>query len=139
MMYIRCVMIYDEWCWWRDVEMLLRCRPLANDGVVLRCSQLWCCYYIHDCVAYIAFWDGAYARWDGLYWRILRWRLCLVDASINWQIFEMGVLLQWYHMHLHSIESHYMIAYRSVYWCGGCVLLSWLLLIMRWEVVMLLI
>ena len=36
--------------------------------------------------------------------------LCLVYASINWQIFKMEVLLQWYHMHLHSIESHYMIA-----------------------------
>ena len=32
------------------------------------------------------------------------------NASIYWQIFKMGVQLQWYHMHLHSIELRYMIA-----------------------------
>ena len=35
--------------------------------------------------------------------------LCLVDASINWQIIKLGVLLHWYHMHVHCNESHFML------------------------------
>ena len=91
-------------------EMFMRC--CCSEMFMRCCVFRWlrCWYYIHEESHTLHFWDGAYARWDGLDWQILRWRLCLVDASINWQIFEMGVLLQWYHMHLHSIESHYLIA-----------------------------
>ena len=35
--------------------------------------------------------------------------LCLVDASINWQIIKLGVLLRWYHMHVHKNKLHFML------------------------------
>ena len=70
--------------------------------------------------------------------------LCLVDASINWQflrwefcsVFKMGVLLHWYHMHMHSNKLHFMLHIElSCWWinyfvslmfyCDWCCLKLW--------------
>ena len=40
--------------------------------------------------------------------------LCLVDASINWQIIKLGFLLRWYHIHVHKNQVVFHVAYRVV-------------------------
>ena len=52
----------------------------------------------------------------GLDWKIKLKAYALVNASINWQISKLGVLLRWYHMHLHLFKSHSM-SYNYVVVC----------------------
>ena len=72
-----CFEINFEMFWDDELRCFEMIWDVVNLGVIITFTVV--SYTLH-------FWDGAYARWDGLDWQILRWRLRLVDASINWKI-----------------------------------------------------
>ena len=71
----------------------------GNNGDVGLCLEMDgdCCEYViihllSHIYLHTLWWPGLANCEEGL---------CLVDASIYWQIFKMGVMLQWYHMNVH--------------------------------------
>ena len=71
----------------------------SNNGDVGLCLAM-----DDDCCGYVMVHSLSHIHLHNLWWPGLancEEGLCLVDAFIYWQIFKMGVLLQWYHMHVH--------------------------------------
>ena len=116
-------------CYYYIVVEIPSCRPMASVETLLSCRSLesvelmlllrcWCCC---DVVVVVA-WNTLHIKlaWIGIF--MLEWilttfpvggkvdyveGLCLVPRNY-WQCSKLGVLLQWYHMHMHS-----SVAFRS--------------------------
>ena len=46
----------------------------------------------------------SFLRWPGL--AIFMLDRMIITLALSWQVTTLGVLLQWYHMHLHLSKSH---------------------------------